>query len=120
MKKTDEKIVKTSFSFKLILTMVALLIMLPEITMSEDHQQNREDVEAHRHRLELFLGNTHEDGEDAFTSGLFYEYRLSEVFGIGGFWEYAAGDFDKWSAGIPLYNPSLQGVPVHPGTRFGT
>jgi hypothetical protein len=83
--------------------MFLMIAMLINIAVAEEEKEEIEEAHRHRHRLELFLGNTHEEGEDAFTSGLFYEYRLSEVFGIGGFWEYAAGDFDKWSAGIPLY-----------------
>ncbi|UCG67222.1 MAG: hypothetical protein JSW12_09655 [Deltaproteobacteria bacterium] len=53
--------------------------------------------------MELFVGDTHEHGEDGFTVGLTYEYRLNELFGIGGFAEYTGGHFDKWSAGVPLF-----------------
>jgi len=66
--------------------------------------------------LEIFLGNTYEDpehgDENGFTVGLVYERRFSELLGIGGFYEYAAGDFDKWSVGVPLF--------IHPyeGWRF--
>ncbi|UCE49593.1 MAG: hypothetical protein JSW47_05500 [Phycisphaerales bacterium] len=56
--------------------------------------------------LEVFLGNSYEDAEhrdeNGFTVGLTYERRLSELLGFGGFYEYAAGDFDKWSIGVPL------------------
>ena len=95
MKKTYEKNIKKFFSFKLILTIAVLLILLPEITLCEDIHQGEEEEETFQNRLELFLGNTHENGEDAFSSGLLYEYRLTKLFGIGGFWEYAAGDFDN-------------------------
>ena len=41
-----------------------------------------------------------------------YERRLSSLLGVGGAYEYAAGDFDKWSIGVPLF--------IHPykGLRF--
>jgi hypothetical protein len=94
MKKTDEKIVKTFFSFKLILIIATFLIIVPQISLSEDTHQGEEEEEAFQNRLELFLGNTHEDGEDGFTVGLFYEYRLSKLFGIGLGAEHVAGDLD--------------------------
>ena len=50
--------------------------------------------------------------ENGFTIGLTYERRFSELLGIGGFYEYAAGDFDKWSIGVPLF------IHPHEGWRF--
>ena len=70
----------------------------------------------HQHVIEFFVGNTYEDAhhgsENGFTVGLTYERRLSSVWGVGGAYEYAAGDFDKWSIGVPLF--------IHPykGWRF--
>ncbi len=84
--------------------------MILESVAAENEHENAE--ESYRHRLELFLGNKHDEGEEAFSFGITYEYRVSEIIGFGGFWEYAAGDFDKWLAGLPLF--------VHPyrGLRF--
>jgi len=44
--------------------------------------------------------------------GFTYERRLSALWGVGGSYEYAAGDFDKWSIAVPLF--------IHPykGWRF--
>ena len=81
-----------------------------------DSPEHREAEHYHHNVIELFLGNTYEDGdhgsENGFTVGLVYERRFSELLGIGGFYEYASGDFDKWSIGIPFF--------LHPykGWRF--
>ena len=70
----------------------------------------------HVNMIELFLGNTYEDSdhgsENGFTFGLTYERRLSELIGVGGFFEYSEGDFEMWSVGVPLF--------IHPyaGWRF--
>jgi hypothetical protein len=84
--------------------------MILEPVAAENKHENAEEV--YRHRLEFFLGNTHDGDDDGFSVGLTYEYRLTEILGAGVFWEYAAGDFDKWAAGLPLF--------VHPyrGLRF--
>jgi hypothetical protein len=81
--------------------------------MAEEKSEAHENVLEHRHSIEFFLGGTHEESEDELTSGISYEYRLHELFGIGGLVEYAARDFDKWILGLPFY--------IHPfeeGLRF--
>jgi hypothetical protein len=97
--------------WKIILSVAVFLVTMPlEIPASGNEHGDHEEF--HPHRLELSLGNTHEHGEDGFTVGLKYEYRLQELFGIGAFWEYAAGHFDKWNAALPIF--------IHPyrGLRF--
>jgi len=78
------------------------------------HMADHDAVHYHTNLVELFLGNTYEDGdhgsENGFSVGLVYERRLDKLFGIGGFYEYVAGDFDKWSVGIPLF--------IHPYKEF--
>jgi len=80
----------------------------------EEHEEARHSY--HRNMIELFLGDTYENGdhgaEHGFSVGIAYERRLSEFLGLGGFYKYAAGDFDKWSIGVPLF--------IHPyeGWRF--
>jgi hypothetical protein len=53
----------------------------------------------HLNMAEVFAGGTYEDrehgGEDGFTIGFTYERRLNELLGVGGFYEFAAGEFDK-------------------------
>lgn len=55
-----------------------------------------------RHSVELFLGNTHEEGKDGFSIGLGYEYRIMDLLGTGLFAEYVDGDFREWVMGVPL------------------
>lgn len=87
------------------------------IFAAEHSQAEHHKVEHfHKNVIELFLGNTYEDGEhgseNGFTVGIVYERRFSELLGVGAFYEYVSGDFDKWSIGIPLF--------LHPykGWRF--
>ncbi|MHC4619579.1 MAG: hypothetical protein ACYTEQ_17675 [Planctomycetota bacterium] len=57
----------------------------------------------HRHHLAFFLGNTQDGGKHGISTGVDYEYRLDEQFGIGGLLEYAGGDFDALVLGLPLF-----------------
>jgi len=87
---------------------------LPADVGAEAHKEAHHSY--HRDMVEFFVGDTYEDGErggeHGFSVGVAYERRLSQLLGVGGFYEYAAGDFDKWSIGIPLF--------IHPyeGWRF--
>jgi hypothetical protein len=96
---------------RLMIPIAFFLIIVPANIVSAESEPEHHE-EDHGNSVELFLGNTHEDGEDGFSFGLSYEYRLNELFGIGGFLEHADGDFDKWIVGLPLY--------IHPyrGFRF--
>ena len=83
---------------------------------ADGQSHTAKDTSAHYHTnlVELFLGGTYEDGdhgsEDGFSVGIVYERRLNNLWGTGGFYEYVAGDFDKWSVGIPLF--------IHPYKEF--
>jgi hypothetical protein len=87
-------------------------VIAGESASSEHHKAEH----YHKNVVELFFGSTYEDGkhgsENGFTVGLVYERRISALLGMGGFYEYVSGDFDKWSIGIPLF--------LHPykGWRF--
>ena len=94
-----------------------LLITAPHLLAAEHDQASHPDAEHHQNNVaEFFVGNTYEDthhgSENGFTVGLTYERRLSSLWGVGGVYEYAAGDFDKWSISVPLF--------IHPykGWRF--
>jgi hypothetical protein len=93
-----------------------LAVAFTAAAAEQGHGQHEEARHYHVNTAEVFIGGTYEDGEhgseDGFTVGLTYERRLSELLGVGGFYEYAAGDFDKWSIGVPLF--------IHPygGFRF--
>ena len=59
--------------------------------------------ELHNHHLAAFVGHTEHEGETGVTTGLDYEYRICEYFGVGGLAEFVAGDFDDWILGIPFF-----------------
>ncbi len=88
---------------KIGLMMVLLVLLVPvKIPAEEAGHGSKEKGLEHRHGTELFIGNTHDDGEDGFTVGLGYEYRLNQLFGIGGIVEYAGGDFEEWTLAVPF------------------
>jgi hypothetical protein len=62
----------------------------------------------HEHRFSneagIFLGDTHKDGNDAFTIGLDYQHRLSPVIGAGLLVEWASNDKEsEFVLGVPLF-----------------
>jgi len=96
---------------------LVVIFTAPHLFAAEQTHPIHEDSEHyHRNNIGFFFGNTYEDShhgsENGFTVGFNYERRLSKLLGIGGFYEYAGGDFDKWSIGVPLF--------IHPykGLRF--
>ncbi len=98
--------------YRVSLFIFLFLVVVPTgVVIAESEQEEHGEVH-HRHRLELFLGNTHDDHGDGFTTGLTYEYRINQILGTGGVVEYAGGDFEEWAVGVPLY--------IHPykGLRF--
>ena len=96
---------------------IYLIITASHLLAAEQTTATHPDA-GHHHQsvVEFFVGNTYEDShhgsENGFTVGFTYERRLSALWGVGGSYEYAAGDFDKWSIAVPLF--------IHPykGWRF--
>ncbi len=109
---------KTSISMTAILAMVFL-----GSVSAQAEEQSHEGTGEHRHHVAVFLGNTHESGEDEFTVGVDYEYRLDALWGIGGLIDYAGGHFDTTVLAVPLFfHPDHQwrfllapGVEIHRG-----
>ncbi|MHC4666625.1 MAG: hypothetical protein ACYS9T_11840 [Planctomycetota bacterium] len=100
-----------------LVTALCLLVMAGPVPAAEQPEGEHEQARHyHLNMAEVFIGGTYEDGgegsEDGFTVGFTYERRLNELLGVGGFYEYAAGDFDKWSIGAPLF------IHPHEGWRF--
>ena len=62
--------------------------------------------------LALFIGITDDRGDDAFSLGLDYEYKFSEVFGIGGLLDHAGGDVRTWVVGVPIFAHPVGGLVV--------
>jgi len=87
----------------LFLLVAVFLVMMPVKIRAEEAERDRiTETPEHRHGVELFLGNTHDDGENGFSIGFTYEYRLNELFGIGGLIEYAGNDFREWILAAPF------------------
>jgi hypothetical protein len=72
--------------------------------------EENEHAHHHPHHLGLFLGNTQDGEENGFSVGLDYEYRLSDLFGVGALGEYTEGDFDHWVFGVPLLLHPYKGL----------
>jgi len=90
------------------LSAVCCVVAVPQLFAAEPtHATNPETGQHHLNMVELFLGNTYERADDESANGISvgftYERRLSGLLGVGAFYEYAAGDFDKWSIGVPLF-----------------
>lgn len=92
----------------------AAALMLAMVFISPSAAQEVHEIhgEGHhyRHRVELFLGNSHHDGENGFTVGLTYAYRLHKMLGIGGLVEGVAGDFEEWVFAAPVFIYPYRGL----------
>jgi hypothetical protein len=101
---------------KIVLAGLLYVALTASPLYAEEQTKPKHNEAEHYHQniVELFLGNTYEDGdhgsENGFTVAIAYERRFSELFGIGGFYEYASGDFDKWSIGIPFFLHPYKGL----------
>ncbi|WP_374762960.1 hypothetical protein [Yunchengibacter salinarum] len=74
------------------------------------------------HHLSVILGGTtitHSD-ETGFTTGLDYEYRTSDLLGLGGVVEYAAGPVSAWTllATADIHLTHHWTLQVGPGLEF--
>jgi hypothetical protein len=77
-----------------------LLAIAPGVCMAEEEKGHEEHFGPHR--LELFLGNTHDEGENDFTIGIGYEYRINQMFGIGVLFEGIRSESREWIIFVPL------------------
>ena len=62
--------------------------------------------------LSLFVGVTDDRGDNAFSLGLDYEYKFTEIFGIGGLLDHANGDVRTWVVGVPIFAHPVGGLVV--------
>ncbi len=77
----------------LVLLVASFALTMPfQALAAEEKPAEHRESHYHRNHVGLFLGNTHEEGEDEFTIGLDYEYRFSQYFGIGLIGEYVGED----------------------------
>ena len=97
----------------LVLSVAVLLLTMPlQVLAAEEKNEEHKESHYHRNHVGFFLGNTHEEGKDEFTTGLDYEYRFSQYVGIGVLLEYVGEDEREGVGMIPLF--------LHPykGFRF--
>lgn len=77
--------------------------LLPAGVSAEEHpaeehdshtsHENHDSHEPHS-TVGIFIGDTNEDRRNGFTVGLEYEYRVSQLLGLGITAEHVAGEFD--------------------------
>jgi len=82
-------------------TLAALLAL--GAAAEESGEAHPDSEHSFRNVTQLFVGGTTEHGESTVAVGISHEYRLHRYLGVGGFAEYAAGSFDKWIFGVPIY-----------------
>jgi hypothetical protein len=81
-----------------------LFTMALTSTAGAEESHHSGTQEFHRHHASLILGNTFDEhGENGFSVGGDYEYRVNKWFGLGVGLEYAGGDFEHVLIGIPLF-----------------
>ena len=89
-------------SMKTLSMMVVLVSLLASVPAIAQHEEAAHA--GHKNHLSVFFGNTHDyHGEDAFTVGLDYEYRLTDLFGVGALIDRAGGDIKSTVAGAALF-----------------
>ena len=84
-----------------VLTFVLLTLPAPKPVLAN----TEEDAGAPErpHRIEVFLGGTQAEESLDLAVGLSYEYRISRLFGLGAFLEYAKKEHDAWILAAPVY-----------------
>ena len=78
-----------------------LIVIASGVCMAEEEKGHEEHFGPHS--LELFLGDTHDDGENDFTLGIGYEYRINQMFGVGVLFEGVKGEVRELVILVPLY-----------------
>ena len=83
--------------------LVYVLVLFPLTALPQDHESAHE---YHQHHLAVVGGFARHHGHDANFLGLEYEYRLSDKWGIGGYYEQTFNGFDLEALGlIGTYHP---------------
>jgi outer membrane scaffolding protein for murein synthesis (MipA/OmpV family) len=89
---------------KTILMAVCIVAALTLGAKAEDGHKTEDHHHGHKHHVAVFFGGTHDyHDENAFTLGLDYEYRLTELLGAGALIDYAGGDIESAVIGGGLF-----------------
>lgn len=78
---------------------LGVLLLVSTISLGSSAEPEVEQENA----VNLFVGNTQNGSLNGASIGVGYERRLTSLFGVGGFLEYAGGDFDVTSLGATLH-----------------
>ena len=86
---------------RIIFMLIGIGLIATNVLSAEMHE---EESHHHKHHVAVFFGNTHDyHSEDAFTVGLDYEYRLTDLIGAGALIDYAGGDIESTVVGGGLF-----------------
>jgi len=92
----------------LLAVFTSLLIMTASgVCMAEEEKASGEEYRPHS--IAVFIGNTHDEGENNFTIGVGYEYRINQLLGIGGLFESVRGEEREWLFLVPFIFHPYQG-----------
>lgn len=83
--------------------MIWILFFFTFSGLSLEAQETDNNSMERKNELSLFIGATSNESTTAFTYGLDYQYRLSELFGIGVILDHAAGDIESTLLGPALF-----------------
>lgn len=82
---------------KLLYAVVVIGVVLGEGLSVAGQSEEEHHEERRPHHISVLSSGTTNDEETAFTLGLDYEYRVSEMLGLGAVAEYAFEDIDAWT-----------------------
>jgi len=83
--------------------LLCLLVPFPFLVAVESETEAESSEVEYRSKIGIFGGNTQDGHENGASFGVEYVYRMGNLLSIGGFAEYAGGDFDLWLLGLPLF-----------------
>ncbi len=98
-----------------------VVLVVTGMAVSAQAQEKATSAGSEQHYLSGFLGGSKDGSKSGFTFGALYEYRLDDMFGVGGLIEQAEGDFDDTLLGVPFFiHPFDEGLRfvVAPGLEF--
>ena len=84
----------------LLVMLICLLSLSPVVATAGSEAEGGSAEEEYRSQIILFGGNTQDGSDHGAATSLGYLYRLGKHFRIGGFAEYAGGDFDLFLLGF--------------------
>ena len=81
-------------------TALLLFVLLPGNIWGQEKKEAPES----KSDISLFLGATSGSEDTAFTIGVDYQYRISNVFGVGALLDFAGGDFKSTLVAPALFH----------------